>query len=129
MAGNDKKLIVMVVDDDPLVRNLLNAVLNDARIELHEAPDGKSALDLAREVKPDVVLLDVMMPGMDGYATCRAMRDDVELRTARILILTARSRPEDREEAMHSGADAFFTKPFSPLELIDAILESAPGAA
>lgn len=129
MAAIEEKITVLVADDDPLVRNLLNAVLNDSRITLLEAASGNEALELARTARPDVVLLDLMMPGLDGFATCRAMRADPDLTRARILILTARATDGTREEALAAGADAFFTKPFSPLELIDAIVDRKPGAA
>src|SRR5437867_1976364 len=111
MAGAAKELKILVVDDDPLVRNLLLEVLNDTRLVLYEATDGISAMKLAAQVRPDVILLDVMMPGMNGYETCRALRADPELARARIIMLTARSGESAREEAMKSGADAFFVKP------------------
>jgi CheY-like chemotaxis protein len=127
MAGIEEQITVLVADDDPLVRNLLNAVLNDSRITLLEAANGKDALDLALAARPDVVLLDLMMPGLDGFAACRAMRAEPRLSRTRILMLTAKATEETREQALAAGADAFFTKPFSPLELIDAIVDRKPG--
>jgi CheY-like chemotaxis protein len=112
---------VLVVDDDPLVRSLLRAVLEDANFALDEAADGLEALRIVEERVPDVVILDVMMPGMNGYEVCRAMRDDARLRHVRIVMLTARTGAIDHQEGMDAGADAFFTKPFSPLDLIDTV--------
>lgn len=112
---------VLIVDDDPLVRNLLRAVLEDADFALDEAGDGLEALRQVEKTVPDVVVLDVMMPGMNGYDVCRAMRADPRLADTRIVMLTARNTSVDRDEGLLAGADAFFTKPFSPLDLIDTV--------
>ena len=119
----------MVVDDDPLVRNLLRAVLQSGEFDVIEAVDGKEALRLAGERAPNVVVLDVMMPGASGYDVCRSLRADPRFDGTRIVMLTARNSVDDREEGMAAGADAFFTKPFSPLQLIDTVLGARDGAA
>lgn len=119
----------MVVDDDPLVRNLLRAVLQSGEFELSEAADGKQALRLAESHAPDVVVLDVMMPGASGYDVCRSLRANPRFDGTRIVMLTARDSVDDRDEGIAAGADAFFTKPFSPLELIDAVMGVRDGAA
>lgn len=116
---------MLVVDDDPLVRGLLTAVLQDGRYELREASDGIQAMQLAGKEPPDVVILDVMMPGVNGYEVCRALRADPRCQGARIVILTARDTEDDRRQADESGADAFFTKPFSPLDLLENVIGSA----
>jgi DNA-binding response OmpR family regulator len=103
--------------------------LHDATFDLDEAIDGREALSIAAVRPPDVVVLDVMMPGMDGYEVCRAMRADSAFASTRIIVLTAKSSPTAREEAMRAGADAFFTKPFSPLDLIDIVMGARHGAA
>lgn len=120
---------VLVVDDDPLVRNLLRAVLQDANFILDEAPDGVEALRIAAEHVPDVVVLDVMMPGANGFDVCRAFRADPRMQKSRIVMLTARNTTRDREEGLTAGADAFFTKPFSPLDLIETVIGVQNGAA
>jgi len=120
---------VLVVDDDPLVRNLLSAVLHDANFDLDEAVDGAEALAIAASRPPDVVVLDVMMPGLDGFDVCRTLRADPDFATTRIVILTAKSTPGARDEALRAGADAFFTKPFSPLDLIETVMGARHGAA
>lgn len=117
----------MVVDDDPLIRTLLRAVLEDGRIEFIEASDGAEAMRLATEQHPDVVLLDVMMPGANGFEICRAFKASADLKDSRIVMLTARDSAKDREDGMQAGADAFFTKPFSPLEIIDAVAGMSDG--
>lgn len=112
---------VLVVDDDPLVRNLLRAVLTDADYDLEEANDGLEAMRIAEQRTPDIIVLDVMMPGANGYDVCRAFRKDPRTRSSRIVMLTARNTARDREEGMSAGADVFFTKPFSPLDLIESV--------
>jgi CheY-like chemotaxis protein len=123
------RMRVLVVDDDPLVRNLLTAVLHDASFDLDEAVDGKDALAIAAVRPPDVVVLDVMMPGLDGYEVCRALRADPSFNATRIVVLTAKSSPSARDDAYRAGADAFFTKPFSPLDLIETVMGAKHGAA
>jgi DNA-binding response OmpR family regulator len=123
------RLRVLVVDDDPLVRNLLRAVLHDSDFDLDEAVDGIEALDIASRRPPDVVVLDVMMPGIDGFEVCRAFRADPNLKASRIVMLTARSTSRDREQGLRAGADSFFTKPFSPLDLIEAVIGARNGSA
>ena len=123
------RMRVLVVDDDPLVRNLLSAVLHDANFDLVEAVDGHEALTIAASHPPDVVVLDVMMPGIDGYEVCRMLRADPDFATTRIVILTAKNTPGARDEALRAGADAFFTKPFSPLDLIETVMGAQHGAA
>jgi len=120
---------VLVVDDDPLVRNLLRAVLEMGDFELYEATDGLEAMTLAEQHRPEVVVLDVMMPGLNGYDVCRQMRADPSFDGMRIVMLTARNTTRDREEGLRAGADAFFTKPFSPLDLIDCVTGVRDGAA
>jgi DNA-binding response OmpR family regulator len=111
----------MIVDDDPLIRRVVRAVLEDASFELEEAASGEEALRLAERDPPDVVLLDVMMPGMDGFEVAERFKGDPDLKRAVIVMLTAKDAPEDRRRGMKCGADAYFTKPFSPLELLTTI--------
>lgn len=106
---------VLIVDDDPLVRELLAAVLSDDRFELDFAADGDQALVAASASPPDMVILDVMMPGMDGYEVCRILRASHP--ETHIVMLTARAGDGEEAMAKASGADAFMTKPFSPLIL------------
>ncbi len=128
MAKKDR-MRVLVVDDDPLVRNLLSAVLHDASFDLDEAVDGQDALAIATVRPPDVVVLDVMMPGVDGYEVCRTLRADPAFAQTRIVMLTAKSTPTARADAFRAGADAFFSKPFSPLDLIETVMGAKHGAA
>lgn len=120
---------VLIVDDDALVRNLLRAVLQTADHELIEASDGREAMEIVERMVPDVVVLDVMMPGVSGVEVCRTMRADRRFDRTRIVMLTARASEDTREEALTAGADAYFTKPFSPLELIESVTGVQDGAA
>jgi DNA-binding response OmpR family regulator len=119
--GSPAKTRVMIVDDDPLIRGVVRAVLEDGAYELEEAASGDEALRLAQRRPPDLVLLDVMMPGMNGFEVAQRFKADPKLKTAVIVMLTAKSAPEDRVRGMESGADVYFTKPFSPLELLTTV--------
>ena len=108
MAKKDR-MRVLVVDDDPLVRNLLTAVLHDASFDLDEAVDGQDALAIAAVRPPDVVVLDVMMPGLDGYEVCRALRADPSFRATRIVVLTAKNTPGALTSTSTRGRGALTT--------------------
>jgi DNA-binding response OmpR family regulator len=109
---------VLIVDDDPLIRGVVRAVLEDASYDLDEAASGEEALKVAVEHPPDVVLLDVMMPGLNGFEVAAVIKEDRRLKRAVVVMLTAMGAPEDRRRGIDAGADAYFTKPFSPLELL-----------
>lgn len=115
---------VLVVDDDPIIRELVHAVLSDGRCELMVARNGREAVRIARESSPDVIVLDVMMPEMTGYDACRQIRSIPELSGTVVVMLTALDSPSAREEGMDSGADVYLTKPFSALELLSAVSEA-----
>lgn len=120
---------VLIVDDDALLRELLRAVLQDGGFVLDEADNGELALSLAEANPPDVVVLDVMMPGMNGFEVCRALRAEDATVNAHVIMLTARDSPNDRDEGRAAGADVFFTKPFSPLDLLEAVAGVRDGVA
>ena len=105
---------VLVVDDDTAFRTFLRAALERAGFQVHEAHDGPSALDVALDVGPDVVLLDWRMPGESGIDTCRRMRGRAELRDTRIAMVTGLDDERDRHLARHAGADAFVVKDGDP---------------
>jgi CheY-like chemotaxis protein len=112
---------VLVVDDEAVIRQLIVINLELEGFEVHEAVDGLDALDKARELDPDVVTLDVMMPGLDGIATARRLRTDPLTSRARIVLISARTRPADLERGNVAGADAYLTKPFDPDEVVAAV--------
>jgi diguanylate cyclase (GGDEF)-like protein len=112
---------VLVVDDDPDIRSVLELTLEHAGFEVIHARDGAEALVLARTLRPDVVLLDVMMPGLDGFAVLRELRLDVRTINLPVLLLTARTQPRDAAAALDAGADDYITKPFDGEEVVARI--------
>ena len=110
-----KKLLI--VDDEAGVRALVRMTLDSGVYEIFEASEGFRALDLAREHRPDLVLLDVMLPDVSGMDVCRKIKDDPDLASTTVVMLTARAQTNDVGDAEEAGADGYFTKPFSPIAL------------
>ena len=108
---------VLVVDDEHMIRRLLRSVLEADEFEVLEAPGGEAALELATATHPAVVVLDILMPGLDGVEVCRRLDHD----EAKVIVLTARDDPRLERECRKAGADAFLTKPFSSNELLDLV--------
>jgi two-component system alkaline phosphatase synthesis response regulator PhoP len=106
---------VLVVDDDPGIVKLVRAYLEQAGFEVVSARDGKKAMQIARNERPDLVVLDLMLPEMDGWDVCRALRKESEVP---IIMLTARVEESDKLIGLELGADDYVTKPFSPRELV-----------
>src|SRR4030065_115340 len=118
---------VLVVDDDLKTVELVKLYLNRDGYKVLAAYDGVEALRLARESRPDLIVLDLMLPGMDGLEVCRTLRDESDVP---IIMLTARTTDEDKLTGLGLGADDYVTKPFSPRELaarVRAILRRLPG--
>jgi DNA-binding response OmpR family regulator len=109
---------VLVVEDEKAIRDLLRLHLDLARFEVHEASDGRRGLDLARGGRFDVIILDIMLPGLDGVTVCRAIRAEGASRDAPILMLTARDTESDKVVGLESGADDYVAKPFGIRELL-----------
>jgi DNA-binding response OmpR family regulator len=116
---------VLLVDDDPLLLEVLTTVLDLEEFEVLAASDGATALELAENEDVDVVVCDVRMPGTDGIEVCRRIKSASSTQDLPVILLTARDTPEGREAGQAAGCDAYVTKPFSPLELLD-ILRSQP---
>jgi len=114
---------VLLCDDEDAMRMLVRATLDGDGYSIVEASDGEESLALARTVRPDVVVLDMMMPGRSGVDVLREIRADSELAETAVVMLTARARPADRDAALAAGADRYLPKPFSPLELISVVEE------
>ena len=113
---------ILIAEDHSDIRKLIRMTLEYADYAIHEAVDGGSALHMAQSVRPDLMLLDVMMPGeLDGLQVCRRVKHDPALKHVRVVMLTARGQVRDREAGQAAGADAYLVKPFSPLQLIDTI--------
>jgi PAS domain S-box-containing protein len=109
---------VLVVDDNADLRDYMRRILRQAGHEVSVAVDGQAALDAAREAPPDLIVSDVMMPRLDGFAMLRVLRDDPVLRETPVLLLSARAGEEARLGGLESGADDYLTKPFSARELL-----------
>ena len=118
---------VLIVDDDPAIRRDVSALLDLDEYGLLEAADGQAALEVVRDERPDLVILDLTMPRLDGLGTCQALRSDPELAGTRVLVLTGRDQPDDRAAARDAGADAYLVKPFSSLALLDAVKRLTDG--
>lgn len=113
------KKIILIVDDQGELRKLVRMTLAYSDYELHEAEDGLSALALAKAIQPDLVILDVMMPGtFDGYQVCVMLKQGNHKKIPQVILLTARGQEADIKEGDRAGADFYLVKPFSPLELI-----------
>src|SRR3954454_24755406 len=112
-----KPRIVLVVDDDDMIRRLVRTVLEADEYDVVEARNGDIALELANEAHPAGVLVDIMMPGIDGVEVCRRL----DHTAVKVIILTARDDPALEDACREAGADAFLTKPFSSVELLDLV--------
>ncbi len=113
---------ILIVEDQSDIRKLIRMTLEFEDYEIHEAADGAFGLRMASAVRPDLVLLDVMMPGeMDGLQVCQAIKANPVLAGMKVVLLTARGQARDREAGQKAGADEYLVKPFSPLQLIETI--------
>src|SRR5476649_2224686 len=109
---------VLVVDDEPSIRELLHLHLSLAGYQVDESGDGARALSLTRDTKFDLIVLDVMLPGLDGITLCRAIRAGGVNTGAGILMITARDTESDKVLGLESGADDYLTKPFGVREML-----------
>ena len=120
---------VLIVEDQADIRKLIRMTLEFEPYEIHEAADGTEGLRVADQVKPDLILLDVMMPGeFDGLQVCTRIRANPSLRDTPVVLLTARGQNQDRDAGEQAGADQYLIKPFSPLQLIETIERLLPAA-
>ena len=121
-----KKLLI--VDDEEGVRALVRMTLDNDGYEIFEARQGREGIEVAREQRPELVLLDVMLPDMSGLEVCRMIKSDPDLSAVTVVMLTARAQTGDLADAESAGADGYFTKPFSPIALtrrVEAVLGGA----
>lgn len=107
---------ILIVDDNPANISLLGDFLKE-RYDVIVATEGKSAIEIAKKTLPDIILLDVMMPGMDGYSVCRALQSCAETSHIPIIFITARNNPDDIMAGFDAGGVDYITKPFNPREL------------
>jgi CheY-like chemotaxis protein len=119
---------VLTIEDQPDIRRLIRMTLEFKGLSVLEAGDGQEGLALARQHQPDVILLDVMMPGMDGLAVRRALSADDKLRSIPVVIISALGRSADVQAGMDAGVHRYLVKPFSPWELLDVVEQLTSGA-
>jgi DNA-binding response OmpR family regulator len=123
----DRKRI-LIVDDEPHILRSLGFVLRKAGYEVSEARSGQEALEQLGKAPADLVFLDIMMPGVDGYEVCRKIKSSGGLSATYVILLTAKGQDEDRQRGLASGADEYMTKPFSPTRAVarvEAVLHKA----
>src|SRR3954452_9130676 len=103
--------VVLIVDDEAMTRDVVEAMLELEDVDVHTAHDGEAALRMAAEVRPDLVLLDIMMPGVDGISVCRRLHETYGADAPRVVMLSARADEEARVSATEAGATAYLVKP------------------
>ncbi|HEY5707556.1 MAG TPA: response regulator transcription factor [Terrimicrobiaceae bacterium] len=118
MSRDAMRETVLVVEDEADVVDLLRYSLTKAGFSVLIASDGLKGLEIARKHRPDIIVLDLMLPAMDGYHVCKELRKDSDTEALPILMLTARGEPSERVYGLEIGADDYVTKPFSPRELV-----------
>lgn len=116
---------VLLAEDEPNIVESLTFLLGKAGFDVITEVDGQAALDAVLDAPPDVVILDVMLPGLDGFEILRRLRADPRGQALKVIMLTAKGQREDRETALENGADLFITKPFSNTDLIGAVTRLA----
>jgi DNA-binding response OmpR family regulator len=114
---------ILVVDDEPNIVLSLEFLMKQAGFQVRTASDGEAALAAVAVERPDLMLLDVMMPRKNGYEVCQAVRANPDWKGIRIIMLTAKGREVEREKGMALGADDYITKPFSTQEVVDRVRE------
>ena len=121
---------VLIVDDEPSIAKILRKQLEVAGFEVNVGVDGEDGLAKAREWRPELILLDVMLPKLSGHEVCKALKADAELKKVPVIMLTAKTQRQDQDLAQAQGADGFLTKPFQLSELlakVRALLAPAAG--
>jgi CheY-like chemotaxis protein len=114
---------VLVCDNEDVLRSLVRAALDGTTYEIAEARDGDESVDRARDLEPDLIVLDMMMPGRSGVEVLEELRGDPRFQETPVVMLTARAQAADREAASRAGANYFLAKPFSPKQLASVVEE------
>jgi two-component system phosphate regulon response regulator PhoB len=122
-------LTILIADDEAHIIELVRVTLEDDRVRMVEAPDGATALLLAAELEPELVLLDVNLPDMSGLEVCRRLRREPKLTGVPIVMLTAAAQQDDITRGLRAGASQYLTKPFSPVRLLSIVEALLPRAA
>lgn len=117
---------ILVVDDETYIVNILDFTLGSEGFEVLSAHNGEEALKMILDEAPDLIVLDVMMPRIDGIEVCRAIKAKEETSHTPVILLTAKDRDADKERGLDAGADRYMTKPFSPSKLVEEIRALLP---
>lgn len=120
---------VLIADDDPNIVLALRFLMEKEGYEVAVATNGEAALSMATKLRPDVVLLDVMMPRRSGYDVCAAIRADARLAQTRVIMLTAKGLTAEQKTGLRAGADAYVTKPFATHDVLEQVRRVLPGTA
>ena len=115
---------ILVVDDQLEVRELVSVTLRSDEYQVIQAESGEKAIEVVRTEKPDLIIMDIMMPGgMDGLEATHIIKNYLKIKDCQIVMLTAKGQQVDRDKGFEAGADGYFVKPFSPLQLIKKVEE------
>lgn len=112
---------IVIADDNENIRDALTYLLEDEGYTLWLAKDGNETLNIVREVRPDILFLDIMMPEVNGYDVCRIIKNDPDLKNTYVIILTAKGQVVEQERGKEVGADEYIVKPFSPMEILTKV--------
>ena len=112
---------LLIADDEAGIRSLVRMTLQSDSYEILEAADGDEALVMALEHLPELILLDVSMPGLSGFEVCRMLKDNASTASVTVVLLTAKAQESDLAQGVAAGADQYFTKPFSPVALLQMV--------
>ena len=112
---------ILIADDNENIREALSYLLEDEGYKLWLAKDGTETLAKVKEVLPDILFLDIMMPEMNGYEVCRIIKEDPRLRKTYVIMLTAKGQVAEQDRGKQVGADEYIVKPFSPMEILAKI--------
>lgn len=114
-----KQPTVLVVDDEPFICRSLSFVLRKGNFHVVEARNGEEALAAVKLHRPDLIFMDVMMPKLNGFDVCQAIKADPEFKNTHVILLTAKGQESDRERGFALGCDDYMTKPFSPMKVVE----------
>lgn len=109
---------ILAVDDEPHILRLVSFALSSKGFDVIEATDGLTAIELAKTEQPDLILLDVMMPALDGYEACRRLKADPQTAAIPVVMLSAKSQAAEKDAGIHCGATDYICKPFTPKDLV-----------
>jgi DNA-binding response OmpR family regulator len=124
---NLERPLVLLVDDEPSIRETLSFMLEMEGFSVATAEDGLRGLEMAQRLRPPVMLLDAMLPQLDGFSVCRQLKGEPATASTRIIMLTALGQRSDRERALGAGADFYFSKPFDEDELVTLLRRLTAG--